>query len=91
MAKKTKDPIRKLLAGVAPTMFLGNPSGTVAIMEERVVESGGDPEEVLAWVREHGGYPDRTFSVVKRHALSPKNNPPSKLFYVVPEDELKQS
>jgi hypothetical protein len=68
VAKKTKDPIRKLLAGVAPTMFLGNPAGTIAIMEERVVEAGGDPEEVLAWVREHGGYPDKTFSVVKRRA-----------------------
>jgi hypothetical protein len=90
VAKKTKDPIRKLLAGVAPTMFLGNPAGTIAIMEERVVEAGGDPEEVLAWVREHGGYPDKTFSVVKRHALSPKNNPPSKLFYVIPEGELGQ-
>jgi hypothetical protein len=88
VAKKTKDPIRKLLAGVAPTMFLGNPAGTVAIMEERVVEAGGDPEEILAWVRAHGGYPDKTFSVVKRHALSPKNNPPSKLFYVIPQDEL---
>jgi hypothetical protein len=88
VAKKTKDPIRKLLAGVAPTMFLGNPAGTVAIMEERVVEAGGDPEEILAWVRAHGGYPDKTFSVVKRHALSPKNNPPSKLFYVIPQEEL---
>ena len=91
VAKKTttkKDPIRKLLAGIGPAMFMGNPTGTVAIMEERVVDAGGDPEAVLEWVREHGGYPDRTFSVVKRHALSPKNNPPSKIFYVVPEDAL---
>jgi hypothetical protein len=88
--KKTeKDPIRKLLAGVAPTLFLGNPTGTVALMEERIAEAGGDLEEVLAWVREHGGYPDKTFSVTKRHPLSPKQNPPSKAFYVVPEDVLK--
>jgi hypothetical protein len=39
-------------------------------------------------VREHGGYPDRTFSVTRRHGLSPKQNPPSKAYYVVPEDEL---
>lgn len=88
MAKKTKDPIRKLLAGISPAMFLGNPSGTVAIMEQRVIDAGGDPEEVLAWVREHGGYPDKSFSVVQRHALSPKQNPPSKRFYVIPEDAL---
>ncbi len=89
MAKKTtKDPIRKLLAGVPPAMFLGNPTGTVALMEERIEEAGGDLEEVLAWVREHGGYPDRTFSVTRRHGLSPKQNPPSKAYYVIPEDAL---
>ncbi len=89
VAKKQRDPIARLLAGVTPTMFLGNPSGTVALMEERIVEAGGDPDEVLAWVREHGGYPDKTFSVTRRHALSPKQNPPSKAYYVVPEDALK--
>ena len=89
MAKKTKqDPIRKLLAGIPPALFLGNPTGTVAIMEERIEEAGGDLEEVLAWVREQGGYPDRTFSVTRRHGLSPKQNPPSKAYYVVPEDAL---
>jgi hypothetical protein len=83
------DPIRTLLAGCAPTLFLGNPAGTVAIMEDRVVEAGGDPDEVLAWVREHGGYPDKTFSVTTRHALSPRPRSPSKPYYVVPEDALK--
>jgi hypothetical protein len=83
------DPIRTLLAGIGPTLFLGNPAGTVAIMEERVVEAGGDPDEVLAWVREHGGYPDKTFSVTNRHALSPRPRSGSKAYYVVPEDALQ--
>ena len=86
---KKQDPIAKLLAGVAPTMFLGNPPGTVALMQDRVVEAGGDPDEVLEWVREHGGYRDKTFSVTSRHALSPKQLPPSKSYFVVPEDALK--
>ncbi|MEA2153919.1 MAG: hypothetical protein QOE11_59 [Solirubrobacteraceae bacterium] len=92
MAKKkseAKDPIRKLLAGVAPTLFLGNPAGTVAIFEERIIDAGGDPEEVLAWVREQGGYPDKTFTVTKRHLISPAQRPPAKVYYVVPEDALK--
>jgi hypothetical protein len=91
VSKKTKDPIRKLLSGVPPAMFMGNPTGTVAIMEERVVEAGGDPDEVLEWVREHGGYPDKSFSVTtrQRQPLSPKQNPPTKRFYVIPEDALK--
>ena len=91
MAKKKQDPIRKLLAGVGPAMFMGTPTGTVAIMEQRVIDAGGDPEEVLAWVREHGGYPDKSFSVTsrQRQPLSPKQTPASKRFYVIPEDALK--
>jgi hypothetical protein len=87
--KTAKDPIRKLLAGVAPSMFLGNPAGTVAIMEERIIAAGGDRDAVLAWVREHDGYPDRTLSVAKHHGLSPLRDPPKKAFYVVPEAALK--
>lgn len=91
MAKKkpAEDPIRKLLAGIQPALFLGNPSGTVAIMEDKVVEGGGDPDEVLAWVREHGGYPDRSFSVNRPHGLSPKPKQPSRTYYVLPENALK--
>lgn len=90
MAKKTtKDPIRKLLADVPATLFLGNPSGTKAFMAERIEAAGGDLEEVLAWVREHGGYPDRTFTVARRSdGPSLRPNAPSKAFYVVPEDAL---
>ena len=91
MAKKklAKDPIRNLLAGIQPALFLGNPSGTVAIMQDKVAEAGGDPDEVLAWIREHGGFPDKSFPVNQRHGLSPKPKQSSRTFYVIPEDELK--
>lgn len=87
--KQTKDPIRALLADLQPAMFMGNPTGTVAIMQDKVVDAGGDPDEVLAWVREHGGFPDKSFSATKRHGLSPKPQAPTKQFYVIPEDALK--
>ena len=89
MAKKKKDPIKELLADITPAPFLGNPSGTVAIMQDKVEEAGGDLEEVLAWVREHGGYPDRTFGVRARQGFDMRPKAPSKYYYVVPEDELK--
>ncbi|MDQ3629864.1 MAG: hypothetical protein M3417_01035 [Actinomycetota bacterium] len=90
MAKnKDKDPIKKLLAELNPTLFMGNPSGTVAIMEHKVVAAGGDPDTVLEWVREHGGYPDKSFPVSMRHGLSPKPQKPSRQYYVIPEDALK--
>lgn len=89
MAKKSKDPIRKLLADLPQALFMGNPSGTVAIMQDKVVDAGGDPDEVLEWVREHGGHPDKTFPVSVRHGLSPKPKQSSKQFYVIPEDALK--
>lgn len=91
MAKKkpANDPIRTLLAGIQPALFLGNPAGTVAIMQDRVVDAGGDPDEVLAWVREHGGFPDKSFPVAQRHGLSPKPKQSTRTFYVIPEDELK--
>lgn len=89
MATKKKDPIRTLLAGVPPTMFMGNPTGTVAIMEDRVIEAGGDPDEVLTWVREHGGYPDKTFGVRARQGFDMRPKARSKHYYVVPEDALK--
>jgi len=90
VAKKKKDPMVKLLAGIQPAPFLGNPAGTVALMQDRVVEAGGDPDEVLEWVREHGGYPDRTFGVSARQTLSPRPKAPSKHYYVVPEDALQE-
>ena len=88
VAKKKKDPIAKLLAGISPAMFLGNPAGTVAIMQDKIVDAGGDPDEVLEWVRAHGGYRDKSFGVgVRGPSLRPK--PPTKFYFVVPDDVLK--
>ena len=70
MAKTDDDPIRELLAGLTPALFMGNPTGTVVIMESKVVDAGGDPDEVLEWVREHGGYPDKSFAA--EHAPRPR-------------------
>lgn len=84
-----QDPIRKLLNGVAPSMFLGNPPGTVAFLEERIVDRGGDPAEVRAWVEGHGGYHDKTFSIVGARAQDRYHGPVGKLYFVVPEDALR--
>ena len=83
------DAIRKLLADISPALFLGNPAGTVAIMQDKVVDAGGDPDEVLEWVREHGGYPDRSFGVRARQGFDMRPKAASKHYYVVPEDALK--
>ncbi len=88
MGKKS-DPIRKLLAGIPPALFLGNPSDTVAIMQDKVVDAGGDPDEVLAWLREHGGYADKSFGVRARQGFDMRPKAASKHYYVVPEDALK--
>jgi hypothetical protein len=84
-----KDPIRKLLSGIQPAVFLGNPVGTVAIWQEKVIEAGGDPDAVLEWVREHGGYPDKSFAVRTRQGFDMRPKAASKHYYVVPEDALK--
>lgn len=86
---KKKDPIQKLLSELPPALFLGNPTGTVAIMQDKVVDAGGDPDEVLEWVREHGGYPDKSFGVRARQGFDMRPKAPSKHYYVVPEDALK--
>jgi hypothetical protein len=85
------DAIRKLLADISPALFLGNPAGTVAIMQDKVVAAGGDPDEVLDWVRAHGGYPDRSFAVSTRRGRGPTLKPreASKPYYVVPQDALR--
>jgi hypothetical protein len=91
VAQSDDDRIRELLAGCTPALFLGNPSGTVAIMESKIVEAGGDPEEVLEWVRAHGGYPDKSFATSTRRGRGPTLKPREapKPYYVVPEHELK--
>jgi hypothetical protein len=85
---KDKDPIRELLAELPPALFLGNPTGTVAIMQDKIVDAGGDPDEVEAWVKACGGYRDRSFAVNAR-AMTRRPKAPSLPYFVVPEDALK--
>jgi len=89
--KTKKDPIQKLLAGCTPSLFLGNPSGTVAIMQSKIVDAGGDPDEVLVWVKEHGGQQDAMLSTSAqcRRGFGPRPKHMTKPFYVIPEDALK--
>jgi hypothetical protein len=89
--KKQGDPIAKLLAGITPSMFMGNPEGTVVIMESKVIDAGGDPDEVLDWVRERGGYPDKSFATSTRRGRGPTLKPREapKPYYVVPQDALE--
>jgi hypothetical protein len=91
MAKNDDDPIRELLASLTPALFMGNPKGTVVIMESKVVDAGGDPDAVLEWVRAHGGYPDKSFAVSTRRGRGPTLKPREapKPYYVIPEDELQ--
>lgn len=86
----TDDPIRSLLAGLSPALFLGNPAGTVAIKQDKVVEAGGDPDEVREWVLEHGGHQDKSFGVTTVKGLGMRPRPASKAFYVIPEDALRE-
>ena len=48
------DTIRNLLSDLPTAPFIWSPPGTVIIMEEKVVEAGGDPDAVAAWVESHG-------------------------------------
>jgi hypothetical protein len=91
MAKTEDDPIRELLKSLTPSLFMGNPAGTVVIMESKVIDADGDPEEVLEWVRAHGGYPDKSFATSTRRGRGPTLKPREapKPYYVIPEDELK--
>lgn len=83
------DPIRDLLADLPSAMFLGNPTGTVAIWQSKVVDAGGDPDEVEAWVRANGGQFEKSFPVNQRRGLSPRQSGKGKNYYVVPEAALR--
>ncbi len=83
------DEIRTLLSGLPTAPFIWSPNGTVIIMEEKVVEAGGDPAAVAAWVEAHGGDLDRTLPVVAtRRNVTAIPKPKGKRYYVVPEKEL---
>ena len=85
----TDDPIRTLLASLAPAPFIWSPPGTVVIMDAHVKEAGGDSESVAEWVKAHGGDVDRTMPVTgQRRGISSVPRPRGKTYYVVPETEL---
>ena len=84
------DPIRTLLAGIEPAPFIWAPKGHLVILQSAVEEAGGDPDEVLAWVEEHGGQLDRTLPVVAtRRGVTSIPKPVGKKYYVVPEEALQ--
>lgn len=82
------DPIRELLAGVTPQPFWA-PSGYVAILEQRVLDAGGDLDAVETWVESKGGRPDRTVPAAKRSVFSTIPVPDSVRYFIVPEAALK--
>jgi len=84
--------IRKLLSDLPTAPFIWSAEGKVVIMEEKVVEAGGDPFAVAAWVEAHGGDLDRTLPVVAtRRGVTAIPKPKGKRYYVVPEKELAGS
>lgn len=86
------DQVRKLLSELPTAPFIWSNPGTVVIMEEKVVEAGGDPQAVAAWVEGHGGDLDRTLPVVAtRRGVTAIPKPKGKRYYVVPETELGRS
>ena len=82
------DPIRTFLADV-PTQPFWAPHGKIAILEEKIVEAGGDPAEVEAWVEAHGGRLDRTVPAAKRSVFSSIPVEESVRYYIVPEAALR--
>lgn len=81
------DPIRDLLAAIPPQPFWA-PKGWSAILEEKVIEAGGDPDAVGAWVEAHGGRPDRTVPVTHRSVVSRQPVQESQRFFLVPDEAL---
>jgi len=81
------DPIRDLLAALPPQPFWA-PKGQTVILKDAVVEAGGDPDAVEAWVEAHGGRLDRTVPVGHRSVLSRLAVPDVQYFYVMPDEAL---
>jgi len=88
-----EDPIRALLSRLPKSSMLPRPAGAVAITRSRVVEAGGDPDTVAAWIESHGGSVQRT-RPIKSRGLRPgryvAREVPAEAFYVVPRDELSE-
>src|ERR1044072_4703060 len=62
--RMTDHPIRTLLASLTPAPFIWSRPGTVVIMDNHVVEAGGDSEAVGEGGEGHGGEMDSTLPVV---------------------------
>ncbi|MGI8730449.1 MAG: hypothetical protein ACR2LK_10750 [Solirubrobacteraceae bacterium] len=86
----TDKEIRKLLAGLTPAPFIWSKPGMVVLMDNHVVEAGGDSEAVGEWVEAQGGDIDRTLPVVAtRRGVTAIPKPAGKRYYVVPESALQ--
>ncbi len=83
----TDDPIRELLASIEPQPFWA-PQGQTAILEEKVVEAGADPDAVEQWVEAHGGRLDRTVPVGHRSLLWRGVVPDAQRFFLIPSEAL---
>lgn len=85
----TQDPIRELLADIAPAPFIWAPKDHVVIMQDKVEQAGADLDKVLAWVEQHGGQLDRTMPVANtRRGVTSVPKPQGKPYYVVPQTAL---
>ena len=83
----TDDPIRELLAALEPQPFWA-PAGQTVILEEKVIEAGGDPDVVERWVEAHGGRLDRTVPVGHRSVLARGPVPEVQRFFLIPSEAL---
>ena len=86
-AAMSDDPIRELLAAIPPQPFWA-PKGQTVILRDAVIEAGGDPDAVEAWVEARGGRLDRTVPVGLRSVLSRQVVPDVQYFYLVPDEAL---
>lgn len=85
----TDHPIRELLSGIPPKPFIWVPEGHVAIMEDKVAETGADLGAVRGWVESVGGHQDRTLPVIStRRGTTAVPKPVGRRYYVVPEVAL---
>lgn len=86
----TDDQIRTMLSGLTPAPFIWSKPGTVVLMDNHVIEAGGDSDAVGEWVEAHGGDVDRTLPVVStRRGVTAVPKPVGKRYYVVPLAELR--
>ena len=85
--RMSDDPIRELLAAIDPQPFWG-PAGQTAILEDKVIERGGDPAAVEQWVEAHGGRLDRTVPLLHSRVISREPVPDVQRFYLIPREAL---